>query len=147
MNELAIILAKRFEGYAEKVYFCPSGIPTSGWGHAWQKGEFPRSLNIKEAEEFLIRDLLISQNALYKLSPVIIRENESRQAALIDFIFNLGSGRYSASTLRRKVNQLDWQGAKKQIVKWVFATNPKTGKVGKLKGLIIRRAIEAFFLY
>jgi lysozyme len=146
MNKIAIDLAKRFEGYSEKVYLCPAGIPTSGFGHAFQGSEKPIPLNAEQAEIYLIKDLIVAENALYRLSPIVIKETEQRKAALIDFIFNLGAGRYQGSTLRRKVNELDWEAAKTQIVKWVFATNPKTGKACKLKGLELRRNAEALLL-
>jgi len=146
MNKIAIDLAKRFEGYSEKVYFCPAGIPSAGWGHAFQHGEKPIPLPPELAEIYLNKDLQGAENALYRLSPLIIKETESRQAALIDFIFNLGAGRYAISTLRKMVQALDWEAAKTQIVKWIFATNPKTGKAGKLPGLILRRNTEAYLL-
>lgn len=139
MNQIAIDLAKRWEGYKEQVYLCPAGIPTSGYGHAWQ-GETPRPLPPDEAEEILIKDLSVAMRAMYRLSPIMLNENEERQAAIIDFIFNLGSGNYQASTLRRKINAEEWDEATYQIKRWVFAA----GK--KLKGLILRREAEAILL-
>ncbi len=146
MNKIALDLAKRFEGYKPGPYLCPAGIPTSGYGHAWKKNEKPRPLNLEEAELYLSKDLNEARNALYRLSPIIIKETEYREAALIDFIFNLGAGRYQGSTLRRKVNSCDYEGAKIQIIKWVFATNPKTGRAEKLRGLLLRRQAEALLI-
>lgn len=36
---------------------------------------------------------------------------ENRLAAMVDFTFNLGAGRLLTSTLRRRINQMDWAGA------------------------------------
>ena len=36
---------------------------------------------------------------------------EGRQAAIVDFTFNLGAGRLQTSTLRRRINQRDWTSA------------------------------------
>ena len=140
MNQIAIDLAKRWEGYRQEVYFCSAGIPTSGWGHAWQGGAKPRPLPPDEAEEMLVFDLLVAQDALYRLSPCMVLESEERQGALIDFIFNLGSGNYQASTLRRKINAGEWEEAQYQIRRWVYAAGIK------LKGLILRREAEAAYL-
>lgn len=61
--------------------------------------------------------------------------------ALTDFAYNCGVGAYQASTLRRKVNAQDWNGASNELPKW----NHSKGKV--VAGLTIRRQKErALFL-
>jgi lysozyme len=40
---------------------------------------------------------------------VLATEPEGRLAAIVDFTFNLGAGRLQTSTLRRRINQRDWQ--------------------------------------
>lgn len=146
MNEIAIRLAKRWEGYLPGPYLCPAGIPTSGYGHAWQDEEPPRPLDRDEAEVYLMNDLQLAFGKLLKYSPAVILESEERQAALIDFIFNLGPGRYQTSTLRKKINGNDWEAAQYQIQRWVYIVNPVTKKVERSKGLIRRRAEEAQLL-
>ena len=140
MNPIAIELEKRFEGYSEKPYLCPAGIPTAGYGHAFQKGEKIRPLPRDEAEKVLIQDNAKAEYSTFKHCPILFLENQNRQAAIIDFVFNLGGGRLQASTLRRKINQRDWTGAQKEIVRWVYAGGRK------LKGLILRREVEAMLL-
>lgn len=61
-------------------------------------------------------------------------------AALLDFTFNLGAGRLQASTLRRKINAGDMEGAKLELDKWVRGG----GRI--LPGLVKRRAVEAALL-
>jgi lysozyme len=78
------------------------------------------------------------RNAL-ALSPGLI-QFPSALGAIGDFCFNLGSGAYRASTLRKRVNAEDWEGARQELAKWVRGG----GKV--LKGLVIRRAAEAALL-
>jgi lysozyme len=57
--------------------------------------------------------------------------------AIVDFCYNLGVGRLQTSTLKRKINQQDWDGAIEQLKLWVRGG----GKV--LRGLVIRRDAEA----
>lgn len=61
-------------------------------------------------------------------------------AALSDFAFNLGAARLAGSTLRRKINAGDIDGARAELAKWVRGG----GRV--LPGLVIRRATEAAML-
>lgn len=140
MNPIAIELEKKFEGYSEKPYFCPAGIPTAGYGHAFQKGEKIRPLPKDEAEQVLIQDNAKAEYSTFKYCPVLLLESQERQAAIIDFVFNLGGGRLKASTLRRRINQRNWIEAEKEIKRWVYAG----GK--KLNGLVRRRESEAILL-
>ena len=146
INRIAEDLVKKSETYVRGPYLCPAGIPTSGYGHAWRKGETPIPLDSTMAEDYLRQDLLKAYNAMIRLSPILLWESEERQAAIIDFIFNLGAGAYQVSTLRRKINIREWEQTPAQIKRWVYAVDPKTGISKKLKGLIIRRGIEAVLL-
>lgn len=60
--------------------------------------------------------------------------------AIADFCFNLGVGRYKASTLRRRVDAGDWAGARAELGKWVW------GGGRRLPGLVLRRQAEARLL-
>ena len=62
------------------------------------------------------------------------------QAAISDFIYNLGLGNYNKSTLKLRVGQSNWISAATEIKKW----NKAGGVV--LKGLTIRRNKEAVLL-
>ena len=64
---------------------------------------------------------------------------EDRLGAIVDFVFNLGAGRLQASTLRRKINAMDWDAVPIELNKWVY------GGGKKLKGLVLRRQMEAQF--
>jgi lysozyme len=57
-------------------------------------------------------------------------------AALIDFTFNLGSGRLKGSNLRRVVNAGQVEEVPRELRKWVRGG----GKV--LRGLVLRREAE-----
>ena len=125
-------IAKHFEGLRCKAYRDPVGILTIGYGHTKGVKE-GMIISPTHAEELFEGDWLVARGQTLRLCP---RVGGNRLDALIDFTFNLGSGRLAASTLRRLVNRGDWLGAEKEFSKWVF------GGGRKLPGLILRRAAE-----
>ena len=68
---------------------------------------------------------------------MLATEPDGRLAAIMDFTFNLGAGRLETSTLRRRINQRDWQGAAHELLRWVYAG----GRI--LNGLVVRREVES----
>jgi len=146
--QAAIELAKRFEGFhrvpkADPLrrahpYVCPAGYWTIGYGHLCDLKHPP--ITKAEAEFYLARDLKTALNATLRYCPVLATEPEGRLAAIVDFTFNLGTGRLQTSTLRRRVNQRDWAAASKELRRWVNGA----GKV--MPGLVIRREAEASWL-
>lgn len=146
--DAAIVLAKRFEGFHRvpkfdpdrraHPYICPAGYWTIGFGHLCDPNHPPISEN--EAETYLAGDLITALRATLRYCPVLATESEERLAAIVDFTFNLGAGRLQTSTLRRRINQLDWPSAGQELRRWVYGG----GKV--LPGLISRRAQETRLL-
>lgn len=146
--QAAVDLAKRFEGFERKVkrgteitavpYVCPAGYWTIGYGHLCD----PKHLLITEAEAeaYLAQDLVMALRATLRYCPVLATESEERLAAIMDFTFNLGTGRLQTSTLRRRVNQRDWPAAAAELGRWVRGG----GRV--LPGLVARRAAERALL-
>lgn len=64
--------------------------------------------------------------------------NKWQQAALIDWLYNLGEGPGTVnSTLRRKFNSGDIDGGCRELVKWV--NGRVNGKLVRLPGLVDRR--------
>ena len=70
----------------------------------------------------------------------ILAADERRCNAIVDFCYNLGIGRLQTSTLKRKINAQDWEGAKEQLMLWTKGG----GKV--LPGLLKRRTAECALL-
>ena len=66
--------------------------------------------------------------------------NAQKTLESYDFTFNLGAGRLQTSTLRRRINQRDWQQAGLELRRWIYGG----GRV--LPGLIARRTREAELL-
>jgi lysozyme len=145
--QAATDLAKRFEGFHRvpkndpgraHPYVCPAGYWTIGYGHLCDPKHPP--IAEVEAEAYLAQDLRVALAATLRHCPVLAAEPEGRLAAIVDFTFNLGAGRLQASTLRRRVNERDWETAATELRRWVY------GGGRALPGLVARRNAEAVLL-
>lgn len=128
-----IALIKEFEGLRLKAYKCPGGVWTIGYGHT--AGVKPGMvISEAQAEEYLTADLIASEKYLNDLRLVI---NQNQFDALISFIYNVGTGNFSRSTLLRKIraNPQD-NSIMDEFLKWVYS------KGHVLPGLQRRRLAE-----
>lgn len=141
IHDALLGMIRRFEGLRLKPYLCPAGVATIGYGHTGPdvRMDMP-AISQQVAEDMLAQDAELFLRASGKLSPVLWMAGEARHSAIADFCFNLGSGRYKASTLKRRVDAEDWHGAAEELSKWVW------GGGRKLPGLVARRAAEAELL-
>jgi len=139
INARGLSIIKTFEGWSPTVYVCPAGVPTIGYGSIWDLDgnrvtmSHP-SITKDEGQILLQRELRHIQRAVGQLVNVPLNANQ--YSALASWTFNLGSGRLQSSTLRRKLNRGDYDGASAEFPKWRRAG----GKI--LKGLVLRRAKE-----
>ena len=146
--QAAVDLAKRFEGFHRvpkndplrraHPYICPAGFRTVGYGHLCKLDHPP--ITEAEAEAYLAQDLMTALAATLRYCPVLATQSEGRLAAIVDFTFNLGAGHLQTSTLRRRINQLDWAGARQEVCRWIYGA----GTV--LPGLVLLREMEASLL-
>jgi len=143
--EIAAKLCKQFEGFRSKPYLCPAGVPTIGYGSTYYANGNKVTLQDSPIDEPTANDLLMHElNHTY--APGVLRNcpilatDERRLNAVVDFCYNLGTGRLQTSTLKRKINAQDWDGAKEELMKWSKAG----GKV--LPGLLKRRQAECNFM-
>jgi len=141
----AAALCRWFEGFSAKPYRCPAGYWTQGFGTVYKpdgtvvKSEDP-DITRETAEAWLQHELRHNYMAgVLRASPGLAGSPDAL-AALTDFAYNLGVPRYRASTLRKRVDAEDWQGAQVELLRWTKAG----GRV--LKGLVLRRQAEARLL-
>jgi len=128
-----IALIKEFEGLRLKAYKCPGGVWTIGYGHT--AGVKPGIvISEAQAEEYLKADLIAFERYLNGLGLAL---NQNQFDALISFIYNVGTGNFSSSTLLRKVraNPQD-DSIMDEFLRWVYSK----GRV--LPGLQRRRLAE-----
>lgn len=135
----SINLIKQSESLKLAAYRCPAGVPTIGWGHT--KGvKMGQVITIQEANRMLCEDVAVCESAVNRLIKSSISQNKFD--ALVDFVFNLGSGNLASSTLLKLINNNPNDPAiKGQFLKWVHSGS----KV--LPGLVIRRErdVELYF--
>ncbi|WP_198080339.1 lysozyme [Acinetobacter calcoaceticus] len=136
-------LIKDFEGKRLAAYDDGGGVWTIGYGTI----KYPNGVRVKkgdtctekQAEDYLRNDLAKFETAINKLVKVPLTQNQFD--ALASFTYNLGETNLANSTLLKKLNKGDYQGAADQFSLW----NKAKGKI--LDGLTRRRATErALFL-
>lgn len=134
-------LVRRFEGLHKLVaglvfpYICPAGYWTQGYGLLVKDGKAP-PITVAEAEVRVEGAMPGYIAQTLRLCPRLANEPPERLAAIADFTFNLGAGRLKVSTLRRRVNEGDWDAVDRELRKWTRGG----GRV--LPGLVLRREAE-----
>lgn len=132
-----VALIKRFEGLRLKAYWCPAGVLTCGWGSTGPDITPTTVWTREQADARMIQDARRYTGIAKQLCP---RAEDAQLAALADFAYNLGATRLASSTLRRKYNRGDLDGATAELKKWVY------GGGKRLQGLVLRREAEAVLL-
>jgi lysozyme len=144
-SQACINLVKHFEGLHKltkdgmvEAYRCPAGVWTIGYGST--KG-VKRGMKItkERAEELLMEELV--EYGSYVNQYVKVPLTQARYDALTSFVFNLGPGNFRKSTLLKKINVGDFEGATLEFSKWNKAR--VDGVLQPLAGLTRRRTAEA----
>jgi lysozyme len=137
-------LIKHFEGLKEKIgpdryqaYKCPAGVLTIGFGHTNHHGRKFKAGDVwsqVDCDMEFLTDMIGFEDAVKRLVKVPLEQHQFD--ALVSFAYNCGEGNLAKSTLLKKVNAGDFEGAALEFRKW----NKGGGKI--LKGLTRRRASE-----
>lgn len=137
-SQNGINLISSFEGCELKAYLCPAKVWTIGFGTTVypngvkvKKGD---SYTLEQAKQFKAHDLKRFEKTVNDLVKVPLTQNQFD--ALVSLTYNIGTGAFEKSTLLKKLNAGDYQGAADQFTVW----NKGGGKV--LQGLVNRRAKE-----
>lgn len=145
INQAGLNLVELFEGCKLVPYHDSVGIPTIGIGTTHYPDGTAVTMNDPaiskpEAYTFLQKHLQMDCDAVSGMVKVVVNDNQF--AALVSFAYNLGTGSLASSTLLKKLNSGDMEGAADQFLKWDHA-----GGVIVL-GLTRRRQAErALFLH
>ncbi|WP_277850053.1 lysozyme [Moellerella wisconsensis] len=131
---LSVAMISLFEGVEHKPYKDVVGVTTVCYGHTGSDIVYGKTYTEEECLALLEKDLSKVRNGIDPLIKVDI--SDETRAALYSFTYNFGVGAFSRSTLLKKLNAGDIDGACNELNRWIYAG----GK--QWKGLITRREIE-----
>jgi len=140
IGDTGLALIKKWEGFSAEAYLDSVGIPTIGYGTIRLPNGTRVTLGMtctkEEAEEWL------EHHINNKVTPCItetvkVALTQPEIDAIYSFIYNLGCANFKSSTLLKKINSEDFEGASLEFSKW----NRAGRKV--IAGLTARRQDEA----
>lgn len=138
MTKAGLDLIKYYEKLETVAYKDPGGVWTIGYGHTAACGSpIPKAgmkITKARAEAIFLSDVRYFEEWVKTLVRVPL--TDSQYSALVSFCFNLGPTNFQKSTLLRKLNAKDYNGAANEFDKWVYDNGVK------LRGLVKRRASE-----
>ena len=140
IDQKGIELLKEFEGLRLTAYQDSGGLWTIGIGTIRYEDGTPVKkgdvITKERSEELLLHEVSKSVQAVNDYISVELTQNQFD--ALVSFTYNLGIGALKNSTLRKKVNVKDFDGAAKEFLRWCNVN----GKM--IPGLLKRRTKESF---
>ncbi len=151
INQEGLDIIKFYESLALQAYLCPAGIWTIGYGHTGPDVKPGLTISETIADALLAQDIAKFEADVLRL--VAMPPTLNQFSAFVSFAYNVGSDidtdtiaeGLGDSTLMKKYNAGDIQGAADEFLKWNKAT--VAGKRVVLNGLTKRRTAErALFL-
>ncbi len=113
-----------FEGEVLHPYLDPDGIWTIGTGSIWDlsgRRVTASTPPISHAQNII----LLHQEMRFALrvveNDVLVPLTVNEEAALVDFVFNVGAGNFEASTLLRDLRAKNYAGAADEFLRWDHA--------------------------
>ena len=130
---------KRFEALRLKPYKDAGGKFTVGWGHLIKRPEENYLLNkngisVGKANQLLQGDVQIAEKAVKRLVKVPLSGNQLD--ALISFVYNIGVGAFSRSSMLKYLNAGQYREAANEFPAWRYVNKRENA------GLLARRAKE-----
>ena len=123
-----------YEGYSETAYIpVPGDKVTIGFGTT-EGVKLGDTITPEKAIERAYRDIQKTESAIHKCVHVPLSQKEYDSYSSL--AYNIGVNAFCSSTLVKKLNAGDYEGACKEIKRWVFID----GKVNQ--GLVNRREKE-----
>lgn len=131
------MLVRKFEGLRTAVYGDANGFGTIGYGHRLKPGESNKPITENDAELLLADDLDTAAQGIRRL--VTIELTQCEFDALCDFVYNVGAGNFSRSSILTFLNTNRITSACQ-----AFGLYVKDEKGNVLNGLAERRSAEQF---
>lgn len=123
-----------YEGYSETAYIpVPGDVPTIGFGST-EGVKLGDRITPKKAVERAYRDIMDTETAIHKCVDVPLSQGE--YDAYTSLAYNIGTSAFCNSTLVKKLNAMDYEGACAELKRWVYVKGKKS------QGLVNRREKE-----
>lgn len=129
-----IAAIQRFEGCVLRTYKCAAGVLTIGYGHTGPEVVEGLVWTQAQADASLVRDLERFERAV--VAAITRPMTQGQFDAMVSLAFNVGAKAFATSTLVKRFNASDVEGAGRQFVVW----NKVAGRLNH--GLLQRRAAE-----
>lgn len=143
----AVNLIKEFEGFESQAYIDTDGTPVIGYGLSRINGkpvQMGDRITAQEANSALNAQLQEIQTVLDKA--IAVELSDRQLSAIASLSFNVGVHSIGDSTLVRKLNAGDYNGAANEFLRWDKAD--VRGRLVQMPGLTRRRQAEKeLFLY
>jgi lysozyme len=130
---------KQWEGLSLDAYLDTAGVPTIGYGHT-AGVTMGDKITQEQADLFFHEDLAPTEACVNSHVEVALTQNQ--YTALVWFVFNVGCGAFSGSSVLKAINKGNLDVVPDLLSQWKYITNPKTGKKEVSNGLVNRRAKE-----
>lgn len=123
-----------YEGYSDTAYIpVPGDVPTIGFGTT-EGVKLGDTITPEKAVERAYRDIIDTETTIHKCVDVPLSQGE--YDAYTSLAYNIGTSAFCNSTLVKKLNARDYEGACAEIRRWVYVGGKKS------QGLINRREKE-----
>lgn len=104
------------EGCKLRAYLDTQGIPTIGTGHTGPGVCLGLVWSQAQADEALVKDVKRCEDCINFYVAVTLAQHQFD--ALVSFVFNIGTNAFMHSTMLKKINQGDMEGAAKEFDRW-----------------------------
>lgn len=133
-SKQGLALTEGFESCKLTAYPDVKGVLTIGWGHTGPEVVKGLTWTQNQCDSQLVLDITWAVSTVNRL--VTIELSQPAFDALVDFVFNVGSGNFESSTMLKLINAGNLEAAADEFEKWDHAA----GKV--VVGLLRRRKTE-----
>lgn len=129
LSAAGLVALANFEGFSGEAYIpVPGDVPTIGFGST-AGVELGDRITVPQALVRLQKDVHVAEETVRRCVKVPLAQREFDVYSA--FAYNIGGSAFCNSTLVRKLNSGDYQGACAELKRWTCAPDP-TGKYAKM---------------
>lgn len=144
LTAAGLISIATWEGFKGEAYIpVPGDVPTIGFGST-EGVKLGQTVTVPEALKLLQRDVVRAERAVK--SCVRVKLTQGYYDVLVSFAYNIGETAFCSSTLVKRLNKLDYEGACREILRWdKVRVTTDSGEISyvTVKGLTNRRKNES----